>query len=93
VERGCVGERRSIVAQRRSFCLTGGKDKMINKTIPFRPKLEGTFRTRFYDAASKIDALTSLPLLDECIASELNWVENMRSRRAGTHPVMGIISL
>ena len=27
---------------------------MINREIPFRPRLEGDFRVRFYDAASSI---------------------------------------
>ena len=31
---------------------------MLNKEIPFRPKLEGFFRIRFYDAVSDIKAST-----------------------------------
>ena len=27
---------------------------MINREIPFRPRLEGEFRVRFYNAASEI---------------------------------------
>ena len=55
----------------------GSKDKMINKTISYRPKLEGAFRTRFYDAASKIDTSISPPALDKHIANELHWAENV----------------
>jgi hypothetical protein len=30
---------------------------MINRAIPFRPKLEGQFRVRFYNAVSTIKVL------------------------------------
>jgi hypothetical protein len=50
---------------------------MRNKTISFRPKLEGAFRTRFYDTASKINASTSQAVLDKYISDELDWVENV----------------
>jgi hypothetical protein len=46
---------------------------MVNRTIPFRPKLEGVFRKRFYDAAAEMNASNS----DELIARELYWVENI----------------
>lgn len=32
---------------------------MINKEIPFRPRLEGEFRVRFYNAASEITEAAS----------------------------------
>lgn len=48
---------------------------MINKTIPFRPKIEGVFRSRFYAAASTINAQTTPTILEELIAKELHWVE------------------
>ena len=50
-----------------------GEPFMINKTIPFRPKLEGVFRKRFYDTAAEMDVTNS----DELIARELDWVENV----------------
>jgi hypothetical protein len=49
---------------------------MVNKTIPFRPKLEGEFRTRFYTIAKTISSQTTLSMLDSIIAEELQWVEN-----------------
>ena len=48
---------------------------MINREIPFRPKLEGDFRIRFYNAVSSINEETS-PLEIETISNEeINWVE------------------
>ena len=32
---------------------------MLNREIPFRPRLEGDFRIRFYNAVSCIDEETS----------------------------------
>jgi hypothetical protein len=49
---------------------------MVNKTIPFRPKLEGVFRTRFYSVAKNINTLTSSTDLESSITEELQWVEN-----------------
>jgi hypothetical protein len=49
---------------------------MINKTISYRPKLEGGFRTRFYDTASKINASISSAMFDEIIMGEVVWAEN-----------------
>lgn len=46
---------------------------MVNRTIPFRPKLEGIFRKRFYDTAAEMKTENS----DELIARELDWVENI----------------
>lgn len=46
---------------------------MVKRTIPFRPKLEGVFRKRFYDTAAEMNTVNS----DELIARELNWVENI----------------
>ncbi len=48
---------------------------MIHKTIPFRPRLEGEFRTRFYSAANTIDTQTTPTSLESLIAKELQWVE------------------
>lgn len=49
---------------------------MINREIPFRPRLEGEFRVRFYNAASEITEIT--PTLDIAAIAEreINWVEN-----------------
>lgn len=49
---------------------------MVNKTIPFRPKLEGVFRTRFYSVANTINAKTTPAMLESVILDELLWVES-----------------
>ncbi|WP_449241253.1 Druantia anti-phage system protein DruA [Desulfoscipio gibsoniae] len=49
---------------------------MVYKTIPFRPRLEGVFRTRFYSVANNINMLTSSFELETLISEELRWVEN-----------------
>ena len=46
---------------------------MVNRTIPFRPKLEGIFRKRFYDTVAEMNATNSA----ELIVRELDWVENI----------------
>lgn len=48
---------------------------MLNKEIPFRPKLEGDFRTRFYEAASHINDQTSPSELEDIISKEIAWTE------------------
>lgn len=47
----------------------------MNRTIPFRPNLEGLFRKRFYDKASTIDENTGIDVLERLISEELQWVE------------------
>ena len=47
----------------------------MNRTIPFRPNLEGSFRKRFYEKASTIDELTENDEIEKLIAEELQWVE------------------
>lgn len=49
---------------------------MINREIPFRPRLEGDFRVRFYDAASSITEHTPLSKIEHIIEAEINWVTN-----------------
>ena len=49
---------------------------MINREIPFRPRLEGDFRVRFYDAASSITEHTPLSKIESIIEAEINWVTN-----------------
>ena len=49
---------------------------MINREIPFRPRLEGDFRVRFYDAASSITEHTPLSKIERIIEEEINWVTN-----------------
>jgi len=41
---------------------------MVNKSIPFRPKLEGVFRTRFYETANEITYQTSPEILETIIS-------------------------
>jgi hypothetical protein len=47
---------------------------MVNKTIPFRPKLEGVFRTRFYETANEITDQTSPEILETIISIFKNRV-------------------
>ena len=49
---------------------------MMNKEIPFRPRLEGEFRIRFYDAASRITEGSSTLEIIEIADKEIEWVEN-----------------
>lgn len=48
---------------------------MPNTEIPFRPKLEGEFRRRFYAIASQINPTSSQESLFNLISSEISWVE------------------
>lgn len=49
---------------------------MLNREIPFRPKLEGDFRIRFYNAVSYIDEGTSPIEIEKISNDEITWVEN-----------------
>lgn len=49
---------------------------MNGRDIPFRPKLEGDFRNRFYHAVSKITSSDSSSKLEMLCNQEINWVEN-----------------
>ncbi len=48
---------------------------MLNREIPFRPKLEGDFRVRFYNAVSVIDENTSPVQIEKLSTDEIKWVE------------------
>ena len=48
---------------------------MSNKAIPFRPRLEGYFRSRFYITASKISADTTPQEIEALVEQEVTWVE------------------
>lgn len=48
---------------------------MSNKAIPFRPRLEGYFRSRFYIAASKITEGVTHKEIEALIEQEISWVE------------------
>ncbi len=48
----------------------------MNNTIPFRPKLEGEFRTRFHLIASQITSETSQEEIEKLVDEEIHWVEN-----------------
>lgn len=50
---------------------------MINREIPFRPKLEGDFRVRFYNAVSGIKEDTSLLEIEKICNNEINWVQDV----------------
>lgn len=49
---------------------------MINREIPFRPRLEGDFRIRFYNAVSRITDKTTLVEIEEIANREIEWVQN-----------------
>lgn len=49
---------------------------MINREIPFRPKLEGEFRVRFYSAVSEITEVTSTLTIAAIAEREIKWVES-----------------
>ncbi len=49
---------------------------MLNRTISFRPKLEGQFRMRFYNAVSVINDNTSIANIEQIVDDEVSWVEN-----------------
>lgn len=49
---------------------------MVNREIPFRPKLEGEFRVRFYNAASEITEATATLAIAAIAEREIRWVED-----------------
>ena len=49
---------------------------MNSREIPFRPKLEGEFRNRFYSAVSPINNSMSIIELVALCDKEIDWVEN-----------------
>ena len=49
---------------------------MLNREIPFRPRLEGDFRVRFYNAVSNITQSTPLTEIERIAETEINWVTN-----------------
>ena len=49
---------------------------ITNKAIPFRPKLEGEFRTRFYTAVQSINEGTRTVELERLAAQEVAWAEH-----------------
>ena len=57
---------------------------MINREIPFRPKLEGDFRIRFYNAVSAINENTPSVQIEEIVIKEIDWVENKCAFNAQT---------
>lgn len=50
---------------------------MLNREIPFRPKLEGDFRVRFYNAVSEINEQTSLIDVEKIAEKEIFWVQDI----------------
>ena len=49
---------------------------MLDREIPFRPRLEGDFRIRFYNAVSNITQSTPLTEIEGIAETEINWVTN-----------------
>lgn len=56
---------------------------MLNREIPFRPKLEGDFRIRFYNAVSGIDEETSPVETEKISNDEINWVQDVCTYNLG----------
>lgn len=52
---------------------------MLNREIPFRPKLEGDFRIRFYNAASNITEETPTLEIERISNEEIAWVQDVCS--------------
>ena len=52
---------------------------IANKAIPFRPKLEGEFRTRFYTAVQTVTEETKTRDLEKIAAEEVYWAEHVCS--------------
>ena len=50
---------------------------MLNREIPFRPKLEGNFRVRFYNAVSEITERTSPVDIENIANHEIAWVQDV----------------
>ena len=48
---------------------------MLNREIPFRPRLEGDFRVRFYNAVSNISEETSPIEIEAIVNKEIKWVQ------------------
>lgn len=60
-----------------------GYPAMLNREIPFRPKLEGDFRIRFYNAVSDIKEETSPLDIERISNAEINWVQNVCTYNLG----------
>ncbi len=56
---------------------------MLNREIPFRPKLEGDFRIRFYNAVSGINEETSPLEIERISNDEINWVQEICTYNLG----------
>lgn len=56
---------------------------MINREIPFRPRLEGDFRTRFYNSVSSITEATSPVDIEAVVNQEINWATNVCTYNLG----------
>lgn len=50
---------------------------ITNKAIPFRPKLEGEFRTRFYTAVQTVTEETRTTDLERIASEEVYWAEHI----------------
>ena len=56
---------------------------MLNKEIPFRPKIEGDFRVRFYNAVSGINEQTSPIEIEQIANDEISWVQDVCTYNLG----------
>ena len=56
---------------------------MLNREIPFRPKLEGDFRIRFYNAVSEINEQSSPLDIEKIAENEIKWVEEVCTYNLG----------
>ncbi len=49
----------------------------MTRKVPFRPKLEGEFRTRFYDKVSCLSSDTTSDIIDRLAEEEEDWATNI----------------
>lgn len=56
---------------------------MLNREIPFRPKLEGDFRVRFYNAVSGITEHTSPVEIENIADNEIAWIQDVCTYNLG----------
>lgn len=56
---------------------------MLNREIPFRPRLEGDFRVRFYNAVSGINEESSPLEIERISNDEINWVQDVCTYNLG----------
>ncbi len=56
---------------------------MLNREIPFRPRLEGDFRIKFYNSVSCINENTSPMEIERICNAEINWAQDVCTYNIG----------